>query len=126
MIRLPPRATRTDTLFPYTTIFRSPVQQLRIFAAAAILAVSELQALGLDYANRRGHAPAGRLNCCARLHAAKRCFGRAHSRMRAMLAMLTYLCTLRLPCSGRSRPAVPRNAWRARTSVVSGQGVLVR
>src|SRR3546814_7763316 len=24
MIRLPPRATRTDTLFPYTTLFRSP------------------------------------------------------------------------------------------------------
>src|SRR3546814_4314257 len=23
MIRLPPRATRTDTLFPYTTLFRS-------------------------------------------------------------------------------------------------------
>src|SRR3546814_3868095 len=25
MIRQPPRATRTDTLFPYTTLFRSPV-----------------------------------------------------------------------------------------------------
>src|SRR3546814_17792387 len=25
MIRLPPRATRTDTLFPYTTLFRSPL-----------------------------------------------------------------------------------------------------
>src|SRR3546814_15511928 len=24
MIRRPPRATRTDTLFPYTTLFRSP------------------------------------------------------------------------------------------------------
>src|SRR3546814_17909859 len=24
MIRLPPRSTRTDTLFPYTTLFRSP------------------------------------------------------------------------------------------------------
>src|SRR3546814_16760486 len=28
MIRRPPRATRTDTLFPYTTLFRSP-QALR-------------------------------------------------------------------------------------------------
>src|SRR3546814_258008 len=26
MIRLPPRSTRTDTLFPYTTLFRSPGQ----------------------------------------------------------------------------------------------------
>src|SRR3546814_3274695 len=25
MIRVPPRSTRTDTLFPYTTLFRSPV-----------------------------------------------------------------------------------------------------
>src|SRR3546814_20970628 len=26
MIRRPPRSTRTDTLFPYTTLFRSDVQ----------------------------------------------------------------------------------------------------
>src|SRR3546814_5521587 len=25
MIRRPPRSTRTDTLFPYTTLFRSPI-----------------------------------------------------------------------------------------------------
>src|SRR3546814_4580664 len=29
MIRRPPRSTRTDTLFPYTTLFRSPCQALR-------------------------------------------------------------------------------------------------
>src|SRR3546814_11876840 len=28
MIRLPPRSTRTDTLFPYTTLFRSLAQRL--------------------------------------------------------------------------------------------------
>src|SRR3546814_1005361 len=27
MIRRPPRSTRTDTLFPYTTLFRSPRQR---------------------------------------------------------------------------------------------------
>src|SRR3546814_16957956 len=27
MIRRPPRSTRTDTLFPYTTLFRSPCQR---------------------------------------------------------------------------------------------------
>src|SRR3546814_19634430 len=27
MIRRPPRSTRTDTLFPYTTLFRSPADQ---------------------------------------------------------------------------------------------------
>src|SRR3546814_2688142 len=29
MIRRPPRSTRTDTLFPYTTLFRSEGQQAR-------------------------------------------------------------------------------------------------
>src|SRR3546814_2061275 len=28
MIRRPPRSTRTDTLFPYTTLFRSPFQTI--------------------------------------------------------------------------------------------------
>src|SRR3546814_14397936 len=27
IIRLPPRSTRTDTLFPYTTLFRSPAHR---------------------------------------------------------------------------------------------------
>src|SRR3546814_19136815 len=32
MIRRPPRSTRTDTLFPYTTLFRSPLfDQARSF-----------------------------------------------------------------------------------------------
>src|SRR3546814_10676906 len=29
MIRRPPRSTRTDTLFPYTTLFRSPFSRLQ-------------------------------------------------------------------------------------------------
>src|SRR3546814_2901103 len=36
MIRLPPRSTRTDTLFPYTTLFRSAIrvdQAVRIAVA---------------------------------------------------------------------------------------------
>src|SRR3546814_16741141 len=32
MIRLPPRSTRTDTLFPYTTLFRSDEYKL-VFVA---------------------------------------------------------------------------------------------
>src|SRR3546814_7666663 len=30
MIRRPPRSTRTDTLFPYTTLFRSPEGHARL------------------------------------------------------------------------------------------------
>src|SRR3546814_20190820 len=33
MIRRPPRSTRTDTLFPYTTLFRSEPQQGRAFSS---------------------------------------------------------------------------------------------
>src|SRR3546814_7170161 len=35
MIRRPPRSTRTDTLFPYTTLFRSPVLVVGDIVAAA-------------------------------------------------------------------------------------------
>src|SRR3546814_3251296 len=46
MIRRPPRSTRTDTLFPYTTLFRSVVRRvghIRAFAAfVALLSASTL------------------------------------------------------------------------------------
>src|SRR3546814_12707350 len=32
MIRRPPRSTRTDTLFPYTTLFRSYLKELGVTA----------------------------------------------------------------------------------------------
>src|SRR3546814_3658782 len=40
MIRRPPRSTRTDTLFPYTTLFRS--LDLRAFFDAALRSTAEL------------------------------------------------------------------------------------
>src|SRR3546814_14373607 len=33
MIRRPPRSTRTDTLVPYTTLFRSPIAPYRVTVA---------------------------------------------------------------------------------------------
>src|SRR3546814_6623125 len=36
MIRRPPRSTRTDTLFPHTTLFRSPLGQLLQCPAVSI------------------------------------------------------------------------------------------
>src|SRR3546814_13198288 len=45
MIRRPPRSTRTDTLFPYTTLFRSSVTaELRGAKEKKKLAVDELEA----------------------------------------------------------------------------------
>src|SRR3546814_12302850 len=35
MIRRPPRSTRTDTLFPYTTLFRSPDGEALVDAGPA-------------------------------------------------------------------------------------------
>src|SRR3546814_13546697 len=37
MLRRPPRFTRTYTLFPYTTLFRSACRRLRVAHAACIL-----------------------------------------------------------------------------------------
>src|SRR3546814_4435882 len=39
MIRRPPRATRTDTLFPYTTLFRSKVRSRPFGTWASWLAI---------------------------------------------------------------------------------------
>src|SRR3546814_12754478 len=35
MVRRPPRSTRTDTLFPYTTLFRSPPRRRQLVAERA-------------------------------------------------------------------------------------------
>src|SRR3546814_15812681 len=40
IIRRPPRSTRTDTLFPYTTLFRSPHRERRKRRQIAALAAS--------------------------------------------------------------------------------------
>src|SRR3546814_8307463 len=38
MLRLPPRSTRTDPLFPYTTLFRSHVGNLSVLRLGLVLA----------------------------------------------------------------------------------------
>src|SRR3546814_3340432 len=43
MIRRPPRSTRTDTLFPYTTLFRSALQRLKEAAEKAKIELSSAQ-----------------------------------------------------------------------------------
>src|SRR3546814_12099994 len=47
MIRPPPRSTRTDTLFPYTTLFRSMLTPDRYFKAEAPILARHLP---FDYA----------------------------------------------------------------------------
>src|SRR3546814_17662780 len=60
MIRRPPRSTRTDTLFPYTTLFRSLGQLVEI----AELLLGRLKAYDSDAALlRRGHQHAISARC---------------------------------------------------------------
>src|SRR3546814_6242873 len=48
MIRRPPRSTRTDTLFPYTTLFRSPLvgAQREVEGSGVLQQVDALHAAG--------------------------------------------------------------------------------
>src|SRR3546814_21016129 len=57
MIRRPPRSTRTDTLFPYTTLFRSPLGRptpVEGDAEPAVPAAPGAQDLARDRAGRVG------------------------------------------------------------------------
>src|SRR3546814_2517887 len=49
MIRRPPRSTRTDTLFPYTTLFRSLAGDRVVGREAAIDAALEHDVAGGDH-----------------------------------------------------------------------------
>src|SRR3546814_6932000 len=56
MIRRPPRSTRTDTLFPYTTLFRSPVSLAAQASPAAndpLNIPQDITIFGLDDPNNR-------------------------------------------------------------------------
>src|SRR3546814_8971022 len=64
MIRRPPRSTRTDTLFPYTTLFRSPsrgrrIRENKMKLDSAVSAVVTGGASGLGAATARALAAKG-------------------------------------------------------------------
>src|SRR3546814_13872494 len=55
MIRRPPRSTRTDTLFPYTTLFRSTLRAAKC-GAPPIAAGDELERARGDFLARFGNS----------------------------------------------------------------------
>src|SRR3546814_15540988 len=59
MIRRPPRSTRTDTLFPYTTLFRSVVRHeaVGIDDGGAVLALADIAAERERLAKRQPALP---------------------------------------------------------------------
>src|SRR3546814_955874 len=85
MIRRPPRSTRTDTLFPYTTLFRSgkengrlqaPRRQLEEFGISArhvTNAIDEIERLGLADCKRRSEEHTSELQSLMRISYAVFC-----------------------------------------------------
>src|SRR3546814_4546372 len=67
MIRRPPRSTRTDTLFPYTTLFRSALDDGSNVAGISHAMMAEHYALpGQLVAGTDSHTPhSGALGCVA-------------------------------------------------------------
>src|SRR3546814_20443707 len=60
MIRRPPRSTRTDTLFPYTTLFRSKLKADAAEKLAGVgLTVSDAVRILLTRVVKEGALPAG-------------------------------------------------------------------
>src|SRR3546814_6963728 len=59
MIRRPPRSTRTDTLFPYPTLFRSQIDMMMADMATGLPQVkaNKLRALGVTTAQPAALAP---------------------------------------------------------------------
>src|SRR3546814_8084391 len=57
MIRRPPRSTRTDTLFPYTTLFRSAAQRQRIIPAGDAVSAESGAAVAIGDVSKA--------HCCA-------------------------------------------------------------
>src|SRR3546814_7102057 len=57
MIRRPPRSTRTDTLFPYTTLFRSAIRR-----RSGALPVLPDAALPAQHRRHGGHGTPGALS----------------------------------------------------------------
>src|SRR3546814_18062784 len=59
MIRRPPRSTRTDTLFPYTTLFRSLRARCRPAARGATAVTGRRRQPGGDQAHHRADQSGG-------------------------------------------------------------------
>src|SRR3546814_4001995 len=59
MIRRPPRSTRTDTLFPYTTLFRSILLGSLVSAGFALLGAMQLTATEVGKTFKLGAGASG-------------------------------------------------------------------
>src|SRR3546814_5638867 len=130
MIRRPPRSTRTDTLFPYTTLFRSVrhvhvlaarIAQEHLFFAFAILQRAKL----VGHAPARHHVPSelgGILDIAARAgtNRSEEHTSELQSLMRISYAVLclkkNMLRRSNIPHQARETPCQPPTYIRTNTS----------
>src|SRR3546814_5920648 len=107
MIRLPPRSTRTDTLFPYTTLFRSsrPLLGLRQRAGGRLLRGDERALQAATGNGKAGSRLSRRLRCGAGADSRRRSQGLFAGAARPLPAgrgrLLTSACQP-APAGGRS------------------------
>src|SRR3546814_11965677 len=67
MIRRPPRSTRTDTLFPYTTLFRSSRTIAPLYATAGTIKDGGTLAAEIDRIAARTSDPRARADAALRV-----------------------------------------------------------
>src|SRR3546814_15793281 len=111
MIRRPPRSTRTDTLFPYTTLFRSLLHGV----VAGLLAQEAPQMLSrvgkqrlVDEVDRRGGAfDVG--DYCFDHSSSRAVHGAAIRARRPCLAARRYGCPFKAITLFPPRPSIPLN-----------------
>src|SRR3546814_14674476 len=72
MIRRPPRSTRTDTLFPYTTLFRSLLDEMP-GSATAIQGAARAALISLDQGTARSEEHTSELQSLMRISYAVFC-----------------------------------------------------
>src|SRR3546814_15687011 len=129
MIRRPPRSTRTDTLFPYTTLFRSRLARLhRRRDQAARHAPADLP--GAQHAARQAaREPLEKARQPAALGSGAQHGDLSLSSIQAVIPdKRAYASAIRDPCQrpGAKPNHGPSGQARDRKSVVSGKGVSVR
>src|SRR3546814_17144488 len=90
MVRRPPRSTRTDTLFPYTTLFRSPMAREQAHAADRLPA--ERRALDPERIEPREALPAQE-TAAQRVARFTRAFEQQRSRPAARQDRKSHVCT---------------------------------
>src|SRR3546814_14975009 len=123
MIRRPPRSTRTDTLFPYTTLFRSGrIERAVVEADAAAEAGGLVLLAGGDLARPQRGAVLGRQGLDDGIDIARIAPAVGHDRRAGQPLAVRSALDLRSPGTRQRSPQrlLPHRFGRHRTSLVAG------